>query len=85
MPGHLLTFEVSAAGDEVVIHGDPAGLRLLASRLATLAAKAQTSDPMVEETLSTSIWGGHELSLEPQGASTKLVHHVRIITSVPRT
>jgi len=26
-----LTFEVTAAGDEVDIHGDPAGLRLLAS------------------------------------------------------
>jgi hypothetical protein len=80
-----LTFEVSAAGDEVAIHGDPAGLRLLASRLATLAAKAQTSDAMVADTLSTSIWGGHELSLEAQGANTKLVHHVRIVVSVPPT
>ena len=42
MPGrHLLTFELSEQGDELSIHGDAAGLRLLAERLSGLAAKAE--------------------------------------------
>ena len=78
MPGrHLLTFELSEEGDELSIHGDPAGLRLLADRLSSLAAKAETGTEGVEQ-LSTSVWGGNELSLEPQGSNTRLVYQVRI-------
>jgi hypothetical protein len=80
MPGrHLLTFELSEEGDELTIHGDPPGLRLLAQRVADLAAKAETqSNPSVAN-LSTSVWGGNELSLEPQGADTRLIYQVRIV------
>jgi hypothetical protein len=78
MPGrHLLTFELSEEGDELSIHGDPAGLRLLADRLSSLADKAETGTEGVEQ-LSTSVWGGNELSLEPQGSNTRLVYQVRI-------
>jgi hypothetical protein len=78
MPGrHLLTFELSEEGDELAIHGDAAGLRLLAERLAGLAAKAEAGSAGVDQ-LSTSVWGGNELSLEPQGSNTRLVYQVRI-------
>jgi hypothetical protein len=80
MPGrHLLTFELSEEGDELSIHGDPAGLRLLAERVSELATRAETqSQPGIAQ-LSTSVWGGNELSLEPQGTDTRLVYHVRIV------
>jgi hypothetical protein len=85
MPGrHLLTFELSEEGDELTIHGDPPGLRLLAQRVSDLAAKAETqSNPSVAQ-LSTSVWGGNELSLEPQGTDTRLVYQVRIVAQPPR-
>jgi hypothetical protein len=84
MPGrHLLTFELSEEGDELTIHGDPPGLRLLAERVAELAAKAEAqSNPSVAQ-LSTSVWGGNELSLEPQGSGTRLIYQVRIVARPP--
>jgi len=80
VPGrHLLTFELSEEGDELTIHGDPPGLRLLAERISDLAGKAETQiNPSVAQ-LSTSVWGGNELSLEPQGTDTRLVYQVRIV------
>ena len=80
MPGrHLLTFELSEEGDELTIHGDAPGLRLLAERISELAAKAETqSNPSVAN-LSTSVWGGNELSLEPQGSDTRLIYTVKIV------
>jgi hypothetical protein len=84
MPGrHLLTFELSEEGDELTIHGDPPGLRLLAERISELAAKAETqSNPSVAN-LSTSVWGGNELSLEPQGSDTRLIYQVKIVARPP--
>ena len=79
MPGrHLLTFELSEEGDELSIHGDAAGLRLLAERLSELAGKAESGAKAADQ-LSTSVWGGNELSLEPQGNNTRLVYQVRIV------
>ena len=79
MPGrHLLTFELSEEGDELSIHGDAAGLRLLAERLSGLAAKAEAGAKVADQ-LSTSVWGGNELSLEPQGSNTRLIYQVRIV------
>ena len=75
---HLLTFELSEEGDELAIHGDPSGLRLLAQRLSDLAAKAEGGGEGLDQ-LSTSVWGGNELSLEPQGSNTRLVYQVRIV------
>lgn len=80
MPGrHLLTFELSEEGDELTIHGDPSGLRLLADRVSDLAARAETQDNPSVAQLSTSVWGGNELSLEAQGTDTRLIYHVRIV------
>src|SRR5918999_6500466 len=79
MPGHLLTFELSEQGDELTVYGDPPGLRLLCERLIELATKAENlSKPGVDQ-LSTSAWGGNELSLQPQGSNTRLIYHVRVI------
>ena len=75
---HLLTFELSEEGDELAVHGDPSGLRLLAQRLNDLAAKSEGGGGGVDQ-LSTSVWGGNELSLEPQGTNTRLIYQVRII------
>jgi hypothetical protein len=84
MPSHLLTFELSEQADELTIYGDPPGLRLLCERLSELAAKAESlSKPGVEQ-LSTSAWGGNELSLQPQGSNSRLIYHVRVVAK-PRT
>jgi hypothetical protein len=84
MPGrHLLTFELAEKGDDLSIHGDPAGLRLLAERLSELAAKAETQSQPGTSQLSTSVWGGNELSLEPQGTDTRLIYQVRIVVRPP--
>jgi hypothetical protein len=84
MPGrHLLTFELSEEGDELSIHGDPAGLRLLAERLTELATKAESQSQPGSSQLSTSVWGGNELSLEPQGTDTRLIYQVRIAARAP--
>ena len=81
---HLLTFELSEEGDDLSIHGDASGLRLLAERLLALAQKSETqSQPSVEQ-LSTSVWGGNELSLEPQGTETRLIYQVRIVAQGKR-
>jgi hypothetical protein len=85
MPGrHLLTFELSEEGDELTIHGDPPGLRLLAERVAELAAKAETQSSPPVTNLSTSVWGGNELSLEPQGNDTRLIYQVKIVARPPK-
>ncbi len=80
---HLLTFEMSEEGDELTIHGDAAGLRLLAERVTELATKAETKSNPSVLALSTSVWGGNELSLEPQGSDTKLIYQVRIVARPP--
>jgi hypothetical protein len=80
MPGrHLLTFELAEKGDELTIHGDPPGLRLLAQRISELANKSEADSTPGAAHLSTSVWGGNELSLEPQGIDTRLVYQVRIV------
>ena len=85
MPGrHLLTFELSEEGDELTIHGDAPGLRLLAERVSELAAKAETQSNPGAAHLSTSVWGGNELSLEPQGTDTRLIYQVRIVAKQAR-
>lgn len=85
MPGrHLLTFELSEEGDELTIHGDPPGLRLLAERVSELATKAETQSNPSVAALSTSVWGGNELSLEAQGTDTRLIYQVRVVARPPR-
>ena len=85
VPGrHLLTFELSEESDELSIHGDPPGLRLLAERLSNLATQAETQSQPGSAQLSTSVWGGNELSLEPQGTDTRLIYQVRVVARPAR-
>jgi hypothetical protein len=81
---HLLTFELAEEGDELSIYGDAPGLRLLAERVLALAQKAETQSQPTIEQLSTSVWGGNELSLEPQGTETRLIYQVRIVAQPKR-
>jgi hypothetical protein len=81
---HLLTFELAEEGDELTIYGDASGLRLLAERVLALAQKSDTTSQPTIEQLSTSVWGGNELSLEPQGTDTRLVYQVRIVAQTKR-
>lgn len=79
MIDHLLTFEVDSDGDQLVIHGDPAGLRVLLRALERLVAHAEAGNPEHDHLL-TEEWGGDELSSRAQttDGSTRLVHHVKL-------
>jgi hypothetical protein len=46
--------------------------------LSSLAAKAEAGAKTADQ-MSTSVWGGNELSLEPQGSNTRLIYQVRIV------
>ena len=77
MPEHLLTFELSADGDELCVHGDEAGLRYMSLQLSRLADHAARGER--EHThLMTDAWGGVGLSGERQGESDTLINHVKI-------
>ena len=71
-----LTFELTSDGNELHIHGDPAGLRRLAAQLERL-----TSSPSADhEHLFTATWGGNDLSQEAQGDAVgdRLLHSVTL-------
>jgi hypothetical protein len=73
----LLTFEITNEGDQVFIHGDPAGLRKLASILETLAANAERGD-FPHEHLFASEWGGEDLSSTVQVTGNRCIPHVKL-------
>lgn len=73
----LLTFELSAKGDELFIHGDSTSLRFLAGKLNRLADKLDEGQAGHEH-LMTEEWAGNELSSAVQGSDTKPLNHVKI-------
>jgi len=77
MSMHLLTFEVSEDGEQLFVHADPQGLRILTSTLRQLVAHAATS-PQTHTHLMSESWGGDELTEEPQANDTRLIHKVTI-------
>ena len=77
MSTHLLTFEVSEEGEQLFVHADPEGLRILSSTLNQLVAHAVTS-PQTHLHLMTESWGGDELTEEPQASDTRLIHKVTL-------
>jgi hypothetical protein len=77
MREHLLTFELDKNNEQIFVHGDPSGLRFLATVLTGLAERAE-SGQVNHDHLMTEEWGGTELSPIPQGAGTKMIHHVKI-------
>ncbi len=77
MPDHLLTFELSANGLDLNIHGDAKGLELLARVATRLAARANAGAPDHDH-LATEAWAGTELSAEPQSSESQLLNQVTI-------
>ncbi|RLB51146.1 MAG: methylhydantoinase [Deltaproteobacteria bacterium] len=75
---HLLTFELEPDGEELLIHGDAAGLRLLAAELERLAQTAADGEADHAHLLTES-WGGSELTEQRQGTNReiRLIHHVK--------
>ena len=72
---HLLTFEISQENQQLIIHGDPEGLRFLCDAINRLVEN--TKDRAFDHThLMTQEWGGDELSSESQGG--QLVNQVKI-------
>ena len=76
---HLLTFEKSTDSDELIIHADSDGLKILIKSLKQLLEKTE-SGKTDHDHLMTDKWGGWELSNAPQQSdgSTKIIHHVKI-------
>ncbi len=72
MKDQLLTFELSADGDHLEIHGDVAGLRELSKILERAIETRQ------HEHLMTPSWGGNELTEEVQGVGSRLLNKVTI-------
>ncbi len=63
-----LSFELVGDGEELDIHGDPAGLRRLAFVLERLASQPKSD----HEHLMTPEWAGDELSSGSQGGGKVL-------------
>ncbi len=75
MPEHLLSFELTEAKDQLIIHGDEAGLRFLIETLKQLVA--HTKDGHFDHAhLKTLEWGGDELSSASQGGT--VLNHVKV-------
>lgn len=76
---HLLTFELEQDGEQLFIHGDPTGLRLLARSISRLAERAEVGEPDHDH-LFTEAWGGWELSAKAQSpqSESRLLNHVKV-------
>ncbi|MAT39862.1 MAG: hypothetical protein CL946_09690 [Ectothiorhodospiraceae bacterium] len=61
MDSYLLTFETNEEGNQVFVHGDPAGLEYFAKQLLEIAAKAKAGE-FPHDHYFTEEWGGSELS-----------------------
>ena len=71
----LWTFELSADGDRLDIHCDPAGLKEMIDHLTRLASVR--SLPNHDHWMAPS-WAGDELTEEKQGKDAKLIRHVKV-------
>ncbi len=70
----MLTFEIRPDADEIQVHGDVTGLRVLRAEIdALLEADCQT-----HVHLATPSWAGTALTEETQGEGNKLVHLVTV-------
>jgi len=76
MQSHLLSFELNDNKDQLLIHGDEAGLRLLISTLDKLINHHTQDGHFDHDHLMTSAWGGWELSPENKGGT--VINHVKV-------
>jgi hypothetical protein len=73
---HMLTFEISASGEEVEIHLDKRGAAVLQKTLSRLL---DSPGPLPRhDHLMTPAWAGTELSEENQHADSTLINRVTI-------
>lgn len=77
MPAHALTFELSTSGDELNVHGDADGLRLLAGKLMRLAELIE-SGHKDHFHLLTEAWSGDQLSTQLRGEGATLLNKVTV-------
>ncbi len=75
MTAHLLSFELNANNDELLIHGDEAGLQLLSKILNSLVSQTDAGY-FNHEHLMTPQWGGIELSSANKGGI--IIEHVKV-------
>lgn len=77
MSDDLLVFEQDIDGDQLFIHGDPAGLRRLSQLFSNLAEQAEKGE-FPHRHLFTEEWGGEGLSSVPQEDNHRCLKHVKI-------
>jgi hypothetical protein len=68
----LLVFESEVECDQIEVHGDAEGIRMLIQKLETLLSMEEHIH------LKTPGWGGNELTEEVQGEKHHLIKHVKI-------
>ncbi len=80
MDDYLLTFETDEEGEQVFVHGDPAGgLEYFAKQLLEIAEQAKAGEFPPHDHYFTEEWGGgNELSSEQQSEKGRLINHVKV-------
>ena len=73
----MLTFEFDKDGDQVFLHGDEDGLRLLRDSLDRLLRNTLPGH-FNHDHLISEAWGGNELSDIPKESANRLIHHVKV-------
>lgn len=79
MREYLLTVELHDDGTarELAIHGSPEGLENLANTLLRLVERTRERR-FDHDHLMSDLWGGSELTSEPQSEESELIHHVKV-------
>jgi hypothetical protein len=79
---HFLSFSTAAAGEQLFIHADAAGLDTLIRSLTRLREKLSQgiSD---HDHLMTETWAGNELSRPPLAAEEQPIEHVKVWAWTP--
>ena len=70
----ILTFELNEEKEKLEIHGDTEGLTLLIKKLQNLLYQSKQDHIH----LTSSLWGGEELTDEVQGEHNKLINEVKV-------
>lgn len=73
----MLTFERDKDGDQLFLHGDEDGLRLLRDSVDRLLRTTQPGH-FHHDHLMSEAWGGNELSDTPKDSAHQLIHHVQV-------
>lgn len=79
MKKYLLTVELHGdeTAKELAVHGSPEGLENLANILLRLVENTREGR-FDHDHLMTDLWGGSELTSEPQSGESELIHHVKV-------